>query len=280
MQEVITSRQNPLIIWTASLSEKKYRDQFRLFLLEGKKLHEEAEANGIELSEIFVTEKYYQEHRTALDRSYGEQAKLVNEQKDKARLVICSEGAFSKISSEKSPEGIISTAKYLDKVHKFTTIYNAQEECGVGSRFILCDVRDPGNLGTAIRSAAAFGIDELILSGCADLYHPKTVRGAMGALFRQKITVVADPVASVRALIAAGKKVYAAALTESAELLDRLPDTDVCFAVGNEGHGLSKEFISACTGAVLIPMLPGSESLNAAVAASILMYCRGRKILK
>ena len=137
---------------------------------------------------------------------------------------------------------------------------------------VLEDVQDPGNVGTVIRSANAFGIGAVILVGaCADPYAPKTVRSTMGAIFRQ-------PVLSMERqylgdfLRDQGLPLYGAALSPRAEDVRRVELKNAAVAVGSEGHGLSRELLSLCEKEIIIPMNPDSESLNAAVAASVLMW--------
>ena len=150
-----------------------------------------------------------------------------------------------------------------------------------GSRFMAVSVRDPGNLGTIMRSARAMGIDCLLLSAdCADLYHPRVIRGAMGALFSLPTLTLSDPVASVKALQEAGYQVCATALTPRALDVRKVAITpSTCFIVGNEGHGLPDEIVNAADHAVIIPMNPGSESLNVAAASSLLLWEMGKTIL-
>jgi len=257
----ITSRSNPLIIETAKLQDKKHRRQTGMFFFEGRKLFLDARQAGIPLENVFVTQEYLEQYRHELAD---------------CPVVALPEAVFEKISTEKSPQGIICTAKHLDFLHKTITIYNNEDFDANAGRLLISGMQDPGNLGTVIRAACALGADELILdSACADLYNPKTVRAAMGALFRQKITVcpdMADMAAQLRRL---GCQVYAAALGRDSVRLDRLTvNRNTCFIIGNEGHGLSEDVIAASTGSVIIPMRPGSESLNAASAASILLWHR------
>ena len=250
----ITSRQNPLIVGAAALKEKKYRDEQKTFLLEGRKLFEEAVQSKVGIVNVFATEE-----------NVPFCAGLVPEEK----IVCVPDAVLEKISTEKAPQGIICSAKYIDKLHFLDKIEYK------GRFFFLSSVRDPGNLGTVLRSAAAFGADHVLVSAdCADLYNPRTVRASMGALFRQQITVCSDPEDTVRALRAHGYEVYAAMLAPSASLLTDLTVTEkTVFVVGNEGHGISESLASACTGRVLIPMAQGSvESLNAAVASSVLLW--------
>ena len=137
---------------------------------------------------------------------------------------------------------------------------------------LLENVQDPGNVGTVIRTANALGMDAVVLTGaCADLYGPKTVRAAMGALFRQPVlTCATDEL--MQLLRANGLKLYGAALTDTAQDLRRVPLTPAAVAIGSEGRGLSAELLAQCDGQIIIPMQPGAESLNAAVAAAVVMW--------
>nr|MBQ4319863.1 RNA methyltransferase [Clostridia bacterium] len=258
----ITGRTNPYIIEVAKLRDKKHRNTAGKFLADGIKLFEEADQSGVTFESLILSD-------SGKDKFYGKYCKLF----EKYDIVSVPDTVFEKISEEKSPEGGISVLKGLDKLHKNTTIYNIEENDGV--RFILSSIRDPGNLGTMIRSAAAFGISELILSSdCAELYSPKTLRAAMGAVFRQRVTVVKDLVGCIHTLNEAGHKVYAA-LPDARALPFGKIEGRVCYAVGNEGHGLDADVVEACHGSAYIPMAQGTESLNAAAAATILMYDAG-----
>ena len=137
---------------------------------------------------------------------------------------------------------------------------------------VLENLQDPGNVGTVLRTAAALGIDLVILTGeCADPYNPKTVRSAMGALFRQPFAEM--PLSGLKAALDRwGLPLYGAALAPGARDVRTLRLAPAALAVGNEGHGLSEELLALCGETIIIPMTPGSESLNAAVAASILMW--------
>ena len=137
---------------------------------------------------------------------------------------------------------------------------------------VLEGVQDPGNVGTVIRTANALGMDAVVLTGaCADLYGPKTVRAAMGALFRQPVlTCTLDEL--MQLLRANRLKLYGAALTDTAQDLRRVPLTPASVAIGSEGRGLSAELLAQCNGQIIIPMQPGAESLNAAVAAAVVMW--------
>lgn len=265
--EYITSRQNALLGLVTSLSERKYRRREGMFRFDGRKLFLEAVQKKLPLYAVLLRESSAHSLLAAVQDAQME---------DGCRLVILPDTLFDRISEEKSPDGVICVSRTLDKIHKIITIdkwTDFEQALEPGRTLLLESVRDPGNLGTVIRSAAAFGIANLVLSAdCADLYHARTVRAAMGTLFTKRILVVEDAVAAVQALAGRGR-VYAAALDASSARLG-----ECCFgpqdsvAVGNEGHGLSPALLAACTHKIYIPMEPGVESLNAGIAASVLLW--------
>lgn len=271
MQEIISSRHNPTIVKLCKLSDKKYREADRVFRFDGVKLCAEAIMSGVELEYIFLRRDNSDTVRMRVAELCGKYPEDTG-----ARVILLENSLFDTVSEEKSPEGIISVAKYIDKFHKIVTIdNNCIASLPSGERIMLIeDIRDPGNLGTIMRSAAALGVETLILCGeCADIYSSKTLRGSMGALFRLKTVRARNGVDAVKALRDSGRRVFAAALTSEALSLDDagLEHTD-CVVIGNEGHGLSREVIAACDGCVIIPMSAGTESLNAATAAAIFMW--------
>jgi len=261
--DVIRSRQNRLVKLVCSLERKKGREESGLFRFDGIKLCGEALSKGVSLEYVFVAESKLD---TVTQRLASRDLPLV----------VVSDDVFSKMSEEKSPEGVICVAKQQSELH--TVSLGASElSLSDGERvFMLESIRDPGNLGTIIRTAASLGIDRLILSAdCADIYNPKTLRAAMGALFMLGTVTLGDGdfCDCIKALQNTGRRVFGAALSNNAKKLgevDILP-TDV-FIVGNEGHGLSDKTMDACSECVIIPMREGCESLNAAMAAGILMW--------
>ncbi len=259
---MITSRSNPLIIETSALKEKKYRDRNKLFMLEGEKLFKEALSSGAALTHVFCTSD-----KLEMCKNAGLSEELIVEVSDEV---------LNKLSTEKAPQGVICVSKYIDKFHNINKIYSKEDfPCKTVKRCILLSsLRDPGNLGTIIRTSLAFGIDEVIISSdCADIYNPKTVRASMGAVLKQRISVCCDLSGAVKAMRDSGYEVYAAMLDRTAKTLTDIEITDkTAFIIGNEGHGISDELASAASGKVYIPMEAGAESLNAAVAASVFMW--------
>ena len=274
VSDSITSRQNPKILAAGKLKDRRTREQRGEFSFEGRKLFEEAVCRGVELRAVFATEKN-------LPFCFG----LLESLPSPPPVYLVTDGVYEKLSEEKSPEGIFTVAKAIDKLQKIVTIYRRDSFSPFGEpsekrhsprRIILSSMQDPGNLGAVIRTAAAFGVEEVILSrNCADLYNRKTLRASMGTLFSTVVTVVSDLPASIAAIREEGVPVLAAALREDARSLLSLESEvlrKAVFVVGNEGHGLDGEILRCCNGSVIIPMTENAESLNAAAAAALLLF--------
>lgn len=264
-REIITSRQNPTVRELFALLDKKERRRSRVFRIDGLKLFKEAVNCGAEIDLIAVCSEKL-EHCIKDIEAVPE-----------AKVVVLSPEVFSKITEEKSPDGIIAVVKYLDFIHREL---NASEITALASskkRIMAFEsLRDPGNLGTVIRSASAFGVNTLLLSeDCADIYNPKTLRGAMGAIFSREILICKDLPSTLSSLSLKGRRVLAAVLDNEAVTVDRaaLTQSDIIL-IGNEGHGLSRVAVEASDMSVILPINTGKgvESLNAATAASVFMW--------
>lgn len=268
-RDIISSRSNPTVKWAASLAEKKGRCEAKCFIAEGEKLTVEALKRGLPLTHIFILEDK-QKRLLELLSPFLDDEKYAN-----CQVITLSEGAFSKISTEKAPQGIISVIKYLDFFKNMDIIYKEDFFILKGERALsLYSLRDPGNLGAVIRSAVAFGVQHIVLSAdSADVYNPKTVRAAMGTMFGIKITTVRDFASFISAARENGRAVYAAELSDGARSIREIGlSKDDIFIIGNEGHGIPSDISSVCTGSVFIPISEGVESLNASVAASVFMW--------
>lgn len=264
-KEMITSRQNPTVKRVCALLDKKGRRAEGLFRFDGIKLFEEALDTGLSIRFALLSEGASEEVARRVRAA-------------EVSVIRVSEEVFSKISEERSPEGIITVAELPRRIHRELDASETQRySAGKDERILIAEsLRDPGNLGTVIRSCAALGIDRLMLSGdCADLYNPKTVRAAMGGLFRLNIDILpADKLAcAIKALRQSGRRVYAASLRSGALEIGSLAlSRGDCFVIGNEGHGLCEDTINACDACAIIPMRAGCESLNAAAAAAICIW--------
>ncbi len=271
MREFITSRQNPRIRAVCGLAEKKKRKEAERFRLDGVKLLGEALSSGAEIVSVFLREPVSPLVEQMIEGAIAE-GRL-----SEARVFSVNDSVFEKLSEEKSPEGVLTVCRFLGELHTTVSREEIESLDLTGETLLLAEsLRDPGNLGTVMRSCAALGIDRLILSAdCADLYNPKTVRSAMGALFRLPTLTVAteDMPLLIERLRASGRRVFGAALREDAAEIGRFPlRSGDCFVIGNEGHGLSERVLDACDGAAIIPMREGNESLNAAAAAAICIW--------
>lgn len=272
MQEkmYITSRTNPLVQRYAKLSEKKYRESEKRFLIEGAKLFSEAVDAGIGIEAVLLCEG----KSNAITEATVAKMQTMGVYAD-TQCVLLGESAFSKITTEKSPEGVICVAKHLDNLKFYNKIESNDAEKYKGEKIMLLySLRDPGNVGTVARSAAAFGFDRLIASGdTADPYGSRAMRASMGAFFKMKMDFVTEFDSVVAELQKAGRRVFCAELRDGALSLDAVAVSQSdCFLIGNEGHGIPTELSSKCTASVYIPIAPNSESLNAAIAASILAF--------
>ncbi len=272
VRDVITSRQNERVKALCALVEKKHRRATGCFRVDGRKLFEEALSSHAEICEIWLSEGANDTVKQSLSEAI-EEGRI-----DGKIVVVASESVFEKITEEASPEGIVTVLRAMDALHERLPQGEVLDARRLdGERLLIAEsLRDAGNLGTVIRSCAALGIDRLILSDdCADLYHPKTLRAAMGAIFRlPTLTVSQNELASaITELRTAGRKVYATALREDAQPIGEIAlKKEDCFVIGNEGHGLSEHVIGACDNCAIIPMREGNESLNAAAAATICIW--------
>lgn len=273
-KEVITSRNNPLVKWASSLADKKGRSENKAFLAEGIKLTLEAIRAKLPVSHIFISESALDTYLLRITEG------LSNSDMKQTDIYIVSDSAFEKISTEKSPQGVISVIKYLDFFFNNSIIY--KEDFFLGKEenaMALFSVRDPSNLGAVIRSAVAFNITHIILSAdCADVYNPKTLRSAMGSLFNIRITRVASFSDFVIAAKSSGRRVFAAELRDGAvSLSDAELRRDDIIIIGNEGHGISEDISALCDNSIFIPISDRTESLNASVAAAVFMWELNKK---
>ena len=263
-KEIITSRQNPTVVKLCALLDKKERRKSRLFRIDGHKLFSEAIECGAEIELVALSADKADRFKPLTARSG-------------AKTILLSPEVFSKITDEKAPDGIIAVVKYIDGLHKVLSASDIPAIAASDRRIMAFEsLRDPGNLGTVIRSASAFGVDTLILSDdCADIYNPKTLRGAMGAIFSREILICKDFPAALSRFSCEGRRVLAATLdTESIPVgKAALTERDIVL-IGNEGHGLSKSAVDVSDLSVILPINTGHgvESLNAATAASVFMW--------
>jgi TrmH family RNA methyltransferase len=251
--EHIESKDNLLIKDIRKLKEKKYRKDSKMFLVEGFRFTEEALDSDFEVVQIFISARGEVKYENSLVKS-----KL---QKN-TKVYSISDSLFKSICDTESPQGIIATVRNKSSKIKYD-----------GGFYILADkIQDPGNMGTIIRTAHAAGaMGVIITKGTVDIYNEKTLRATMGSIF--KIPIIYDEDLSlVQELRNNGFKLVTSSLDCDKNFYDIDLKGNVIISVGNEGNGISEEVYDISDLKIKIPMPGGAESLNAAVAASIMMY--------
>lgn len=258
---VITSFNNPQIK-NLNLLQKKARarkDQ-GLFVVEGIKMFEEAREAGI-LVKAYISESFYQEKLDKQDFFIGLDYEIV------------ADSVIKQVADTMTPQGIMGTVRM--------PIYRLDQMISKNKGFLILleDIRDPGNMGTIIRTAEAAGVTGIILNrSCADIFQPKVVRSTMGSIYRLPYYEVDNYIEFLPRLKSHGYTLYAAHLSgQSYDCQDG--HLDKCgLLIGNEAKGLSDEASNYADKLVRIPMAGKVESLNAAIASAILMYELARQM--
>ncbi len=251
----ITSKDNKLIKYISKLqSSAKFRREEYRFVAEGLRVCVEAALSGACVESLLVTE-------TALNKHKSELAPLLDSAGD---VYLTSEKALAAACETKTPQGVICVIKTLDNNIDLDTINN---------KYILLEnVQDPSNLGTVLRTADALGINGVIMTkDCCDVYSPKVCRGAMGALYRVPFAIIDNPCEFITEFNKTGKS-YAAVVRNASDVAQTDFSGNTLVAIGNEGNGLTDETIKACSERITIKMCNNAESLNASIAAGILMW--------
>lgn len=234
----ITSVNNERIKELVKLKEKKYRDKMGLFFIEGLDIIEEAYKNGL-LKELYILDGY--------DSPYKDIP-------------------YTNVSYE-----VMKKISDMESVSEYYGVCKKIQEKELGKKIIILDgIQDPGNLGTIIRSAVAFNIDTVVLSReCVDLYNSKVLRSTKGMIFNKNV-IVRDIVPFIDSLDK--YTIYGTSVTNGEDIRSiELPEY-VALIIGNEGKGISQEVYDRCNKFIYIKMNDKCESLNAGVAASIIMY--------
>ncbi len=229
------------------------RSQSGLFVIEGTRLCFDAYKSGTEFESVFLTENYLEKFKNDVE-------KIIDVAEES---YIVTEDIMKHICDTVNPQGIVCVCKNIVSNLKVKD----------NSKFtVLVDVQDPANVGTISRTAEAFGIDALIVCGGCDIYNPKALRASMGALFRLPVLQL-NSEEIFNFFKVNNIKSFASTPREIAnELTKTTFDGKCAMLIGNEANGLSDDIINKCDEAITIKMLGRAESLNAAAAASVLMY--------
>ncbi len=249
---MIESSQNKLIKEIKALGERKHRDEKGLFIADGLRFVSEI-PDSMNIDKMIFTESFADKNDISAYRK-------------RTACYVVSDRLFKELSETKNPQGIMAVCQR--KEIRLTEIIKKN-----GFYVIAEEMNDPGNLGTVIRTAHAAGVDGVILSkGSVDLYNPKVLRSTMGSIFKVPVVQNADLSETAEIMKGKGIKIYAAHLKGKKYHYDLKLDRGCAFMLGNEARGLSDSAAALCDDLVKIPMPGDAESLNASVAAAILIY--------
>ena len=267
----ISSKDNSLIKHIKRLKEKKYRDEYGEFIVEGLKVINEAIQEKADIRHIVVCD--------GCDNSEMIESHLKYEM---ARLdfIYVPQNIFKMISDVENPQGVLAV------IGKIKTNRDDNKEAGQTSKTLktssidlnediilaLDDIQDPGNLGTILRTADSVGLNQILVSkGTADAYNPKVVRSTMGAIFRVNVIECDNLKETLKELQSEDYKVMTTSLKAKKSIYE-VDYKKKIIVIGNEANGVSKEILNLADEKVIIPMLGKTESLNASVATGVILY--------
>ena len=257
----ITSKDNETIKHIKKLKEKKYREEYDEFIVEGIKMIEEAINEGAKIKSIIICEDCKTQGAIPNDLMY-EIAKL--------NCIYVAEKIFNTITDVINPQGIMAVIE-KPNARDNTIDFSANVS------LLLDNIQDPGNMGTILRTADSLNMKQIIVSkGSADVYNLKVVRSTMGAIFRVKVIEVENLVTVIKEMKKHKIKVYATDLQTDKSIYD-VDYSKSAIVIGNEANGVSSKVLYEATERIKIPMIGKTESLNAAVATSVILYEAFRK---
>lgn len=260
--EVISGVNNPRVKAAAELKQKKYREEKGLFLVEGLRAVEEAVAYG-DVASLFVISGQESER----------QKKVLQQAAEKGvALYQVDEKIMHKISDTKTPQGIVAVVRMPpDDLCRLQPAAGTAED--TAPVLILDRIRDPGNVGTIIRTADAVGaLGVILLAGSVDAYSPKVVRASMGSIFHLPLVQGIEPEAALTWCMRYGYTTAAASLTVAEELYKVDLSQKMAFILGNEANGVSTALQETAAMRLYIPMPGKAESMNVAMAAGVILF--------
>jgi len=257
LNELITSKQNPIVRHVRALNNKKHREEKRQFFIEGVKLVQEAIKEGVSISFLLFSDEF----------DYNEFIMQSEESFDHIKTFRLSDRIFNDVSDCSTPQGIIAVINRKDD--SIADVLSKEEFFLV----ILDEVRDPGNVGTIIRTLDAVGADGIVLlGGCADPYSPKTVRSTMGSIFRIPVYEIDDSKEFFINLKKLGTHIMVGHVKGEDLFVWKGGHERIALVIGNESNGVKENILEIATSTVTIPMSGKMDSLNAATAAGLMVY--------
>ncbi|MBR6472458.1 MAG: RNA methyltransferase [Firmicutes bacterium] len=257
----ISSKDNKVFRHALNLKKKKYRDQYGEYLIEGPNLINEALKEGAVIEAVFVRPDFDEM------RPDGE---VLERDELRAKVFLLAGDLFKALSDTETPQGLIAVVRKPEY---------PRPELKEGDNVIILDrLQDPGNIGTVLRTADAAGFAlAVFIKGTADPFSPKVVRSAAGSLLRVPVYFAENAEEAAELMRSMGKKLVTTAMDAELSVYDCDISRDCAIVIGNEGNGVDPELIRRADLRIKIPMQGGTESLNASVAAGILMYERIRR---
>lgn len=260
---MITSTSNAKVKNLVNLKKKrKARDEEKVFLVEGIRMFREVPLNR--LREVYVSETFYKKEKKTVDTIVAGSC---------AKMEILADNIFTHVSDTMTPQGVLCVVEQM-KYSLEDVLSNGE----VPHLMVLDNLQDPGNLGTIVRTAEGAGVTGVIMSKeTVDIYNPKVIRSTMGSIYRMPFYYAPDLLEAINILKAKGIGTYAAHLDGKCSY-DEVDYKKPCaFFIGNEGNGLRDEVAAAADTYIRIPMCGEVESLNAAIAATVLMFEAARQ---
>lgn len=261
--EIITSKDNKKIKYVRALNSKKSRDEENLFIVEGIKFVGEAIKENAHI--IYLIFSKGSLNKAEVNELYNFANNL------NAESIICEDSVFNSITDTINAQGILAVVK-KNIINEAINNFNF---------LVMCDrIQDPGNLGTIIRTADAFGPAAVILNkGCVDMYNPKVVRASAGAIFRVAFINANSDEEMINLLKNSNFKIYSTVVDSPYTFDDIEKSEKICVVIGNEGQGVSQNIIDNSHKSITIKMSGRAESLNASIAAGISIYEIRKKLL-
>lgn len=256
---MITSTSNAKVKNLVNLKKKrKARDEEKVFLVEGIRMFVETPKD--KLLEVYVSESFYKKEKKTVEQVM---------QGSRAKLEVFSDTVFAYVSDTKTPQGVLCVVRQMN--YSLKDIMKAKETAP--QLLVLDNLQDPGNLGTILRTAEGAGVTGIVMSKeTVDIYNPKVIRSTMGSVYRMPFYYAPDLLEAVTELKHNGIQTFAAHLDGKNAYDEENYSVPCAFFIGNEGNGLRDEIAEAADKYIRIPMCGEVESLNAAIAASVLMF--------
>lgn len=260
---MITSTSNAKVKYLVNLKKKrKERDRENVFLVEGIRMFREVPAD--KLKEVYVSESFYKKERGLVDEIAS---------KSRVRVEILSDNVFAHVSDTMTPQGVLCVVEQMNY-----SLESVLSNGVVPHLMVLDNLQDPGNLGTIVRTAEGAGVTGIVMSKeTVDIYNPKVIRSTMGSIYRMPFYYAEDLLGTIEEMKKRNISTYAAHLDGKNAYDEENYKKPCAFFIGNEGNGLRDEVADAADTYIRIPMCGQVESLNAAIAACVLMFEAARQ---